>query len=606
MVIIHYEVYVFESRGWVLHSRYPQDERAVAIEEAHNLERHLRLFVRVFSETYNSDDSSVEELEVYSSADAPAFTSSAGRSYPKGSGAVAGEGTVYYPDLTPFSAKSGPRKKHIGAVEVAASTQVAVRMVSIAALALVGAGVLVAMVPNVVEMLWHLGFQIKIPQSVYGRILFLVFVITFLTIAVPLSIRFLPRLNFSFGRNDEEDEQEEQYRERDLRKSLDLLAERALKEQEAKRKKQAEGKPPETPSPEAVEEAWEADPNAPTPEELGLPPLEMDEPEVVVDMDEPEKASTPPEETPPSPPPPPDVNSLGPALRRFIDGTVAVAQRVVRQMDSYNRFALHLYAMGAVESLCEHHHLDNKARETLASMALNTLGTHSPLAEKFQEKLGEYLLEPRYLAVVQAGRNAMHDALSGREAEAHRLLKDVFTNWNGRNERKGQSQTTTIMFTDIVASTSLTQALGDATAQTIIRRYNGIVRSVLSQYNGREIKHTGDGLMASFSSAVDAANAAIAMQRQTADYNTNTVDPPQRIRIGLNAGEPIEEDGDLFGSTVQLAARICAAAGAEQILCSAVVRDLSGGKGLTFQSQGGVNLKGFDAPQVLYEIVWRS
>ena len=143
-------------------------------------------------------------------------------------------------------------------------------------------------------------------------------------------------------------------------------------------------------------------------------------------------------------------------------------------------------------------------------------------------------------------------------------------------------------------------------AQTIIRRYNGIVRSVLSQYNGREIKHTGDGLMASFSSAVDAANAAIAMQRQAADYNTNTVDPPQRIRIGLNAGEPIEEDGDLFGSTVQLAARICAAAGAEQILCSAVVRDLSGGKGLTFQSQGGVNLKGFDAPQVLYEIVWRS
>jgi len=84
-----------------------------------------------------------------------------------------------------------------------------------------------------------------------------------------------------------------------------------------------------------------------------------------------------------------------------------------------------------------------------------------------------------------------------------------------------------------------------------------------------------------------------------------------RVRIGMNAGEPVAEDdpdgrGDLFGTAVQLAARICAHAEPGQILVPIVVRELAAGKRFLFADQGEASLRGFEDPVRLYEVRWRE
>ena len=152
----------------------------------------------------------------------------------------------------------------------------------------------------------------------------------------------------------------------------------------------------------------------------------------------------------------------------------------------------------------------------------------------------------------------------------------------------------TILFTDMESSTALTQRLGDDAAQELVRRHDLVVRTALEDHDGREVKHTGDGIMASFPSAVAAVTAAVQIQRDLVGGEIG-------VRIGLNAGEPIAEGGDLFGTAVQLAARVTDHAGSGQILVSNVVRELCAGKHFSFEPLGEVALKGFDEPVAVYE-----
>jgi len=96
---------------------------------------------------------------------------------------------------------------------------------------------------------------------------------------------------------------------------------------------------------------------------------------------------------------------------------------------------------------------------------------------------------------------------------------------------------------------------------------------------------------------------AIALQRAFAARN-ETSGEPLSVRVGLNAGEPIEEDGDLFGATVILASRICAQAGAGEILIPEPVRHLLAGKTFAFADRGEFAPKGFDDAVRIYEVRW--
>jgi class 3 adenylate cyclase/pimeloyl-ACP methyl ester carboxylesterase len=163
----------------------------------------------------------------------------------------------------------------------------------------------------------------------------------------------------------------------------------------------------------------------------------------------------------------------------------------------------------------------------------------------------------------------------------------------------------TVLFTDVAGSTSMMQRLGDAKGRAVLREHERITREALKAHGGTEVKTMGDGFMASFSSATRALECAIAMQRAFAQHN-ESAEEPIRVRIGLNAGEPIAEDEDLFGTAVILAARIAAKAEGGEIVVSDTVRGLVAGKGFLFSDRGDVVLRGFEDPVRLYEVRWRE
>ena len=119
-----------------------------------------------------------------------------------------------------------------------------------------------------------------------------------------------------------------------------------------------------------------------------------------------------------------------------------------------------------------------------------------------------------------------------------------------------------IMVTDIVASTELTTRLGDLAALELVRVHDALVRRGLRSYAGHEVKHTGDGIMAAFNNAANAVRAAADIQRRFCEYNSEASEDI-RIRIGIDAGEPVADHNDLFGATVHLAFRLCSEAEAD-------------------------------------------
>lgn len=161
-----------------------------------------------------------------------------------------------------------------------------------------------------------------------------------------------------------------------------------------------------------------------------------------------------------------------------------------------------------------------------------------------------------------------------------------------------------VMFTDIVESTAMTSRLGDQRSVEMVRAHDAMVRRALSDVGGQEVKHTGDGIMASFKDLVAGVTSTCAIQRSFESFNQNSSEKLQ-VRIGLHCGEPVQDSNDLFGATVQMAARVCAQASADEILVSdAVHRDLP--RRFSASPRGTHSLKGFSEPVPLYRVEWRE
>jgi len=160
-----------------------------------------------------------------------------------------------------------------------------------------------------------------------------------------------------------------------------------------------------------------------------------------------------------------------------------------------------------------------------------------------------------------------------------------------------------ILFTDLCGSTEQTQVLGDEGHLALLREHDDIVRTALDGHGGREVKHTGDGIMASFRSVVSAVESAISIQRSLAGRNRDAAIPFE-ARIGISAGEPVADHDDLFGAAVQLAARLCSIAAPGGVAVSTAVRELCVGKLLDFDCIGPIALKGFVEPVQVHNVIW--
>ena len=294
-------------------------------------------------------------------------------------------------------------------------------------------------------------------------------------------------------------------------------------------------------------------------------------------------------------------------VMKFLEGSLEGISENGHKLDGFTRFGCHLFLAGACEIAAQKSGLNHKQMFDILEGGVEILGTKKETAEQFSEKYEEYLLEPKYTRMFKSGRDAMQRFFQGA-GDADTLLTKAVERWKqaGAEEEDQNTGPTTVMFTDIVGSTRMNQTLGDEVAQVVVRKHNEIVRGALDRFEGLEIKHTGDGIMASFKNTVNAVESCIEMQRNTAAHNIEDPSHPLQICIGLNAGEPFAEDGDLFGATVQLAARICDKATGGQILTAGVVRELCAGKLLTFKKGSEYEMKGVEGLVPTFEVPWNE
>jgi len=273
------------------------------------------------------------------------------------------------------------------------------------------------------------------------------------------------------------------------------------------------------------------------------------------------------------------------------------------QLDGHARFGCHLFLAGAVDGAAGPLRFPRTKLPKVIEACVAVLGTAPEQGRKFAKNYEEYLVESKNREMFAAGRDAI-DLYDRNSAPSGPLLARALEAWVAPDKTKEDSETVAVMFTDIVGSTDYTQTHGDKASQDLVHAHNDIVRRAIAAREGREVKHTGDGIMASFPTAADAVAAAIGIQSGVAAHGQLRPDLPLKLRIGVSYGRPIHENDDLFGSTVQLAARICGLSGPDEILISLATAEALDDGAFKLEPRGQTTLKGFPEPQDVHQVVW--
>jgi class 3 adenylate cyclase len=154
----------------------------------------------------------------------------------------------------------------------------------------------------------------------------------------------------------------------------------------------------------------------------------------------------------------------------------------------------------------------------------------------------------------------------------------------------------TVLFTDIVGSTERASVLGDRRWLGVLAEHNSIVRQALRRFRGKEIKHTGDGFLATFDGPARAVRCASAIVQAVRTLGIE-------VRAGLHTGECEIQGDDVGGVAVHIGARVSALARSGEVLTSSTVKDLVAGSGLVFESHGTHTLKGLPDEWHLFRVL---
>ncbi len=315
----------------------------------------------------------------------------------------------------------------------------------------------------------------------------------------------------------------------------------------------------------------------------------------------PEKHAEKPAEKPAAPQKSPAEVEARTGLTKFvgeIGGHVNVAQ-----LNAFSRFGLNLYVAGAGSAVGQAKKLARDTQLAVLKDGLQHAGNTPDRAEAFCVELPSYGKNPRYAGMIQAGVKAMQSRMGGSENAAHSITA-LLNDWNLPEKRPTVPSMITFMFTDIVGSTEMTARLGNAGAQKAVRAHNTAVRSAIQAKKGREVKHTGDGIMATFPDPAAAVTGAVQILRDIATHNAANPTLQVQVRIGVNVGEAVEEENDFFGAAVQMTARICDKASKGNAWASQAIADACKGQRLGFIPRGRFEMKGIQGAKILYEVAW--
>ena len=292
----------------------------------------------------------------------------------------------------------------------------------------------------------------------------------------------------------------------------------------------------------------------------------------------------------------------------FTDAALGVLALSRPDMQAFERFGLNLYLGGAAIKACDLVDqtgvvLPQEIRRELLALTLERAGTNAVTVQSFVERLEPSLGRPRYKALAEAGGEAFTAAPDENGQPRHEKLTDLLREWSDPTARGGRAESIVFLLTDIVGSTALTAKLGNSAAQRIVRAHNAVARAAVKDFKGREIKHTGDGMLLTFADAGSAAKAAMYIQQEAHTYATDNPEAPLSLRVGLHTGQAAADEGEYHGEAVLLLDGICAAGEAGQIVCSEEIAARAG-TNLRFFDLGPKLLKGTEIERKVFRLDW--
>jgi class 3 adenylate cyclase/alpha-beta hydrolase superfamily lysophospholipase len=237
-------------------------------------------------------------------------------------------------------------------------------------------------------------------------------------------------------------------------------------------------------------------------------------------------------------------------------------------------------------------------RDVLSAVRVPALVMHGGDDQVVPVEVGRYtanhLRSARFVELPGVGHLALSAGGARIQLEIEQFLKGVWEG-GGWDETDADRMLATVMFTDIVGSTTTATDLGDRRWHELLERHNALVRRHLLRYRGREIATTGDGFLAAFDGPGRAIRCACAIVEEMHALGIS-------VRAGLHTGECEVIEGNLAGIAVHTAARVVGEARPDEVLVSSTVRDLVAGSGIEFGERGARKLKGLPGEWRLFAV----
>jgi class 3 adenylate cyclase len=285
-------------------------------------------------------------------------------------------------------------------------------------------------------------------------------------------------------------------------------------------------------------------------------------------------------------------------LKQFADHTLTALTPNYPELQSFQRYGFNLFVAGALKELSQRDGLTPTTARAVLTDVLVSTGTEKDAATAFQERLDTAADRPRFARMIDAGRAAMAAHMDQTPLADDGTPTAMMQFWSKSGGADAGTRTLSLLLTDLVGSTAMTGKLGNAGAQRVVRAHNAIVRAAVKLARGTEVKHTGDGILASFDTAVQAAQAATEIQQEIAALVKANPDMPLSVRIGLHDGDVAIDGIDVFGDAV------CAAGGAGDITVSAAIQHKSAGGTFKYTQLADASVAVNGTAQAIYRLSW--
>jgi class 3 adenylate cyclase len=288
-------------------------------------------------------------------------------------------------------------------------------------------------------------------------------------------------------------------------------------------------------------------------------------------------------------------------LDKFVAAALAAIQAAGRTLDAASKFAMQLYLAGACSAAAKR--LALSAADAFAMMVrtLMASGTGKAFSESFAQNVEHYAQRDNYRAMIDAGASAMTAQFDGSASATSGMLSqfDRFA-----EQQPNLPKVVTLLITDIVDAAALANRLGNLHTQRVVKAHDEAVRYAISKQKGKEIQHTGDGIVSTFADPAKAVAAAQLMQERIAAHNKRQPHLSANVRVAINAGEAVQEGQALIGATMKLTALVCGLASAGQIAAADVVKSFCKTSQHLFKPLGEINIAELGKARPVYEVTW--